>query len=159
MIGWQWHQLDHMQVICTLLQTDNHASTSSLHHSVFYRPLALPAAQSTARKYRRHDISRTNWLILTSSLSSASYQLNSQNIVTTARLAKMVESIDIPNGGRLKWAQGTNHVFDRVHTLVCVLTPVQNFSVKMWSSIKILRSSVLTLSNRQKLQKVNATCQ
>jgi len=21
--GWQWHQLDHMQTICTLLQTDN----------------------------------------------------------------------------------------------------------------------------------------
>jgi len=29
-IGWQWHRLDHMQIICTLLQTDNHASTSSL---------------------------------------------------------------------------------------------------------------------------------
>ena len=30
MMGWQWHQLDHMQIICTLLQTDNHASTSPL---------------------------------------------------------------------------------------------------------------------------------
>ena len=29
-MGWQWHQPDHMLVICTLLQTDNHASTSSL---------------------------------------------------------------------------------------------------------------------------------
>jgi len=28
MMGWHWHQLDHMQIICTLLQTDNHASTS-----------------------------------------------------------------------------------------------------------------------------------
>jgi len=28
--GWQWHQLYHMQIISTLLQTDNHASTSSL---------------------------------------------------------------------------------------------------------------------------------
>jgi len=28
--GWQWHQLDHMQIICTLLQTDNHTSTSPL---------------------------------------------------------------------------------------------------------------------------------
>ena len=28
---WQWHQLDHMQIICTWLQTDNHASTSSLN--------------------------------------------------------------------------------------------------------------------------------
>jgi len=27
--GWQWHQLGHMQV-CTLLQTDNHASTPPL---------------------------------------------------------------------------------------------------------------------------------
>jgi len=29
-LGWQWHQLDHMQTICTSLQTDNHASTLSL---------------------------------------------------------------------------------------------------------------------------------
>jgi len=43
MTGWQWHQLNHMQIICTSLQTDNHASTSSLH--IFYRPDALPAAQ------------------------------------------------------------------------------------------------------------------
>jgi len=44
MMGWQWHQLDHMQIICTLLQTDNHASTSPLR---FYRPDALPEAQPT----------------------------------------------------------------------------------------------------------------
>ena len=25
--GWQWHQLGHMQQVCTSLQTDNHAST------------------------------------------------------------------------------------------------------------------------------------
>ena len=24
MMGWQWHQLDHMQIICTSLQIDNH---------------------------------------------------------------------------------------------------------------------------------------
>jgi len=36
MIGWQWHQLDHMQIIFTLLQTNNHASTSPLS---FYRLL------------------------------------------------------------------------------------------------------------------------
>ena len=41
------HQPGHMQV-CTSLQTDNHAST---HHSVFYRPDALPAAQPTASKH------------------------------------------------------------------------------------------------------------
>ena len=43
-MGCQWHQLDHMQIICILLQTDNHASTSPLS----YRPDALPATQPTA---------------------------------------------------------------------------------------------------------------
>ena len=44
---WQWHQLGHMQ-ICTLLQTNNHAST---HCSVFYRPDALHASQPTVSKH------------------------------------------------------------------------------------------------------------
>jgi len=48
MMGWQWHQLDHMQIICTLLQTDNRASTSSLS---FYRLDALPAAKPTVSKH------------------------------------------------------------------------------------------------------------
>jgi len=30
-MGWQWHQLHHMQIICTSFQTDNYASTSSLN--------------------------------------------------------------------------------------------------------------------------------
>jgi len=46
---WQWHQLGQMQV-CILLQTDNHTSTPLLS---FYRPDALPAAQSTASKHWR----------------------------------------------------------------------------------------------------------
>jgi len=44
----QWHQLDHMQTICTSLQTDNHTNTSSLN---FYRPNALPDAQPTLSKH------------------------------------------------------------------------------------------------------------
>jgi len=44
---WQWHLLGRMQV-CTSLQTNNHAST---HHSLFYRPDALPAAKPTASKH------------------------------------------------------------------------------------------------------------
>jgi len=43
---WQWQQLGHMQV-CTLLQTDNHASTPPLS---FLRLDALPATQPTASK-------------------------------------------------------------------------------------------------------------
>jgi len=48
MMGWQWYQLDHMQIICTSLQTDNHASNSPLS---FYRPDALPATQPSASKH------------------------------------------------------------------------------------------------------------
>jgi len=40
----QLHQLDHMQTLCTSLQTDNHANTSALS---FYRPVALLDAQPT----------------------------------------------------------------------------------------------------------------
>ena len=42
MIGWQWHQLDHMKIICISLQTDDHASTSPLS---FYGLNALTATQ------------------------------------------------------------------------------------------------------------------
>jgi len=45
-LGWQWHQRDHMQTICTSLQTDNHTRLSN-----FYRPNALPGAQSTLSKH------------------------------------------------------------------------------------------------------------
>jgi len=50
MTGWQWHELDHMQIICTSLQTDSHASTSPLS---FYRLDILPATQPTASKHLR----------------------------------------------------------------------------------------------------------
>jgi len=36
------HHFDHMQTICTSLQTDNHTNTSSFN---FYRPDTLPDAQ------------------------------------------------------------------------------------------------------------------
>jgi len=42
MMGWQWHQLNHTQMICTSLQTDNHACTSPLN---FYRLNAFPDAK------------------------------------------------------------------------------------------------------------------
>jgi len=46
--GWQWHRLDHMQTICTSLQTDNHTNTSSLH---FYMLHALLDALPTVSKH------------------------------------------------------------------------------------------------------------
>jgi len=47
-LGWQWHQLDRMQTICTSLHTDNNTNTSSLN---FYRLDALPDAQPTVSKH------------------------------------------------------------------------------------------------------------
>jgi len=47
----QWHQRDHMQTMCTSLQTDNHTNTSSLN---FYRPDALSDAQPRVSKHWRH---------------------------------------------------------------------------------------------------------
>jgi len=43
----QWHQLDHMQTICTSLHADNHTNTSLLN---FYWPDALPDAQPNSVK-------------------------------------------------------------------------------------------------------------
>jgi len=51
MTAWQWHQLDHIQIICASLQTDNHASTSLLNP---YRPDALPDAQPTVSRHCKH---------------------------------------------------------------------------------------------------------
>jgi len=63
-MGWQWHQLDHMQIICTLLQTDNYASTSPLS---FYRPHALPAAEGKASKaltlFKLITFNGLSWLV------------------------------------------------------------------------------------------------
>jgi len=47
MMGWPSHQLDHMQITCTSLQTDNHASTSSLN----FLTDALPDVKTTALKH------------------------------------------------------------------------------------------------------------
>jgi len=45
--GWQWYQLDHMQIICISLKTDNNISTLSLN---FCRPGALPDTQTNSVK-------------------------------------------------------------------------------------------------------------
>jgi len=37
MTGWQWHQPDHMQIVCTSLQTNNFASTSKQAASAEFR--------------------------------------------------------------------------------------------------------------------------
>ena len=56
--GMQWHKLDHIQTICTLLQTDNHTNTASLN---FYRPYALPDTQPTVSKHWRQLKAAVIW--------------------------------------------------------------------------------------------------
>ena len=49
-LGRQCRQWDHMQTICTSLQTDNHTNTSPLN---VYRPDALPDAQPAVKALRQ----------------------------------------------------------------------------------------------------------
>jgi len=61
---WQWHQLGHMQV-CTSLQTDNHASTSSLsflqagcpscHPTNSVKALKANCTSLTAKNYQSYE--------------------------------------------------------------------------------------------------------
>jgi len=48
-----WHQLDHMQIICTSLQTENHAGISSLN---VYMPSAVPDTHPTLWSHWKHFI-------------------------------------------------------------------------------------------------------
>jgi len=50
MMGWQWHQPDFMQIICTSLQTDNHASTSSIKLVTGRTLFLMPNQQCQALK-------------------------------------------------------------------------------------------------------------
>jgi len=53
MMGWQWHLLGHRQIICTLLQTDNHTSTSSRK---FYRLEAFPDMQTSVKARKANPL-------------------------------------------------------------------------------------------------------
>jgi len=57
MMGWQWHQPDHTQIICMPLQTDNHASSSSLKFFTGQMLFLMPnqQCQSTKRSLRSSD--------------------------------------------------------------------------------------------------------
>jgi len=63
---WQWHQLGHAQVICTSLQTDNAANTSSVNF--FMGQFAFPAVQPTvSKRWRQYVANREVQTSLTES--------------------------------------------------------------------------------------------
>ena len=63
MMGWQWHQLDHTQIIFTTFQTDNHASTSSLN---FLRAGCSSLCPTNSVKAQTQDISKLQVLLVLS---------------------------------------------------------------------------------------------
>jgi len=61
---WQWHQLGHMQV-CTLLQTDNRASTSPLSFLQAGCPSCRPTDSVKALKANVFELISANLFSLT----------------------------------------------------------------------------------------------
>jgi len=59
MVGCQWHELDHMQIICTSLPTDNLASTSSLNF--FYSHMLFLTHNQQCQSNKNWDICKL-WL-------------------------------------------------------------------------------------------------
>jgi len=53
-MGWQWHQLDQMQIICTSFRE---ITVLAPHPSIFYCPDSLSDTQPTALKQtRQYDV-------------------------------------------------------------------------------------------------------
>jgi len=59
MMGWQWHQLDQVQIICTSLQTDKHASTPPLSFLQAGCPSCCPTNSVKALKAEMYVITET----------------------------------------------------------------------------------------------------
>jgi len=55
-MGWQWHQLDHIQIICTSLQTENHARTSPLSFFQAGFPSCFPISSVKALKAQHETV-------------------------------------------------------------------------------------------------------
>jgi len=73
-MGWQWHQLDHLQITWTSLQTDNHASTSPLNFLWAGCSSWCPTNSVKALKAHRHpftsrkNLARKTFPVVVSSL-------------------------------------------------------------------------------------------
>ena len=78
---WQWHQLG----ICKSAPCSRQITTPAPHHSVFYRPDALPAAQPTALKYWSQKISITRY-------HKIHKQLNNMRKVLTPNINSTLQS-------------------------------------------------------------------
>ena len=107
MMGWQWHQLDHMQIICTTLQIDNHTSPVSgvPHHSIFYGPDALPDAQPTVSKHWRFIHNFSIYRNATSVYQQWQSFIFSTRTATVKGDKMLIKTITLRNCTRTKWHQ------------------------------------------------------
>ena len=62
MMGCQWHQMDHMQISDTLLQTDNHASISSFFTGQMLFLMPNQQCQTTEGTTQYHKLYRIKLL-------------------------------------------------------------------------------------------------
>jgi len=62
-MGWQWHQLEHTQIICTSLQTDNHASTSSLNFFTGQMLFLMPNQQCQSTEGNTSNCTNMNSIL------------------------------------------------------------------------------------------------
>jgi len=78
---WQWRQLGHMQV-CTLLQSDNHASTPPLSFLQAGCPSCCPTNSVKAlRTFCLYYQTELNWLFMDSLLQSSCIGITSGRII------------------------------------------------------------------------------
>jgi len=103
-MGWQWQQLDHMQIICTLLQTDNHASTSPLSFFMSRMSFLPPNQQRQSTEGNFFKVS--NWLYISISTAKKHFKIIAFNDFRHCWLAgkKVVRCWrDCLSGAKCKW--------------------------------------------------------
>jgi len=80
---WQWHQLSHMQV-CTLLQTDNHASTPPLKCFTGRMPFLPPNQQHQSTEDKTSTM-LNHFKIISATILCSNYVTNSLTQIPSNR--------------------------------------------------------------------------
>ena len=85
---WQWHQLGHMQV-CTLLKTDNHASTPQLSFLQAGCPSCRPT--NSVRALKAHNPTQTHQCTVKTPNRTKSNNPDCNNTIRDVLLATMCD--------------------------------------------------------------------
>jgi len=131
-MGWHWHQLDHMQILCTSLQIDNYTSTSQSQLSFAGQTLFLSHNQQHI-KHWRHKLHWNEMKIIYNKSQSVSNWLKCLYIYILQVFCRAV-----PDFGQCricKFISGQNVAgfqilarFDRCHWIVLHFSQFWNIS-------------------------------